>query len=211
MTVAELGTARTSPLRAKRLPTRQGSPQLSWLSTAGMVLGTVGVLALTACSPTPEAKGPYAPELKQARDAASSDFERQVFKDLDISRAEYEEAVKRFVDCVKGKGVTISAVPTDGYYQYDVINNPAVDQDAIQESCGKGTRNLIEPIFVDRLRNPNKEDENELFAKCLIRNGVAPADYNAERARKDRVNGFKGAPYDSSDPRVAHCNANPNT
>ncbi|MFI5906502.1 hypothetical protein [Dactylosporangium sp. NPDC051541] len=190
---------------------QQRPSPLNWLSAAGLVLGIVGVLALTACSSTPEATGPYAPELMQARDAASSDFERQVFKDLDISRAEYEEAVMRFVDCVKGKGVSISAVPTDGFYQYDVINNPAVDQDAIQESCAKGTKSLIEPIFVDRLRNPNKEDENGLFAKCLIRNGVAPADYNAEQARKDRVNGFKGAPYDSTDPRVAHCNANPNT
>jgi hypothetical protein len=147
--------------------------------------------------------------MEAARKKATSDFERDVLADLDISRAEYEEAIRRYVRCVEDQGVEIEAIPQSGYYTFGASGRDASVIDQAQTSCRVGTIDLIEPIYVDKLVNPGKQNMDELIAACLVRKGVAPSSYTGKQLKADRDNDLANAPFDREDDRVSDCHGNP--
>ncbi|MEU8311327.1 MULTISPECIES: hypothetical protein [Micromonospora] len=163
--------------------------------------------SITSCSSEPEPADPYRAEMRRAAKSATSEFEKEVLSDSKISRAEYEEAVSRFVECVRQKGVSIEKKDQFGYYIYETVSAPNALE--AQDECNRGTKGLVEPLYVSRLTNPTKADPNQLFAACLLKQGVAPAGYSAESAKRDKSESFANAPFDSADPRVTQCLANP--
>ncbi|MET8528339.1 hypothetical protein [Micromonospora sp. NPDC005172] len=167
----------------------------------------LALTSITSCSSKTEPADPYSAEIRRAAATATSDFEKEALSDSKVSRAEYEEAVSRFIECVRQKGVAIEKIDQFGYYIYETITAP--NALAAQDECNKGTKAVIEPLYVSRLTNPNKADPNQLFAACLLKHGAAPAGYSAETAKRDKSESFANAPYDSSDPRVTQCLANP--
>jgi hypothetical protein len=174
---------------------------------AQLVGSLAALLLLTACGAEERSDDPYYPEIQQAKSKATTDFEREVLEDSVISRAEYEEAVNRFINCVKDKGLTISTQDQSGYYVYKSDQAPNLDE--VQNACSRGTKTLIEPLYVERLRNPGKIDSNEIFASCLVKHGLVEGGYTAADAKRDMENSFAGAPFDQEDPRLVQCLANP--
>ena len=54
-------------------------------------------IAGAGCSGPATATNPYSEDFRQAKEFATSDFERAVLEDGEITRAEYEEAMQRYV------------------------------------------------------------------------------------------------------------------
>lgn len=71
------------------------------------VVGIVVAIAACSSADTPAAtapSGPYGQEISDARVSATSDFEKRALADGVVSRAEYEEAVRRQVACTNDRG-----------------------------------------------------------------------------------------------------------
>ncbi|WP_022889288.1 hypothetical protein [Agromyces italicus] len=127
------------------------------------------LLLLAACSaPEAEADGPYAEAARDAQRQATTDFERDVFDDLTVSRDEYEEAVARYVKCIKDAGADVLPIDQGGYYSYQVSGDIAA-YDAVADRCSAGTRVLIEPFYVNLVRNPDAQDFPDIVAECFVR------------------------------------------
>lgn len=139
---------------------------------------TAITLMLSSCA-SPE-ENVYAPEIAAAKSVAESDFEKTVFEDNLISRAEYEEAEQRYVACLDSKGAKISLVDEGGYYTYEISGEIVDTYDAVKDDCRLGNTNLIESLYVDQLLNPQKIAFEDKVVACFIANGVAPADFTAK-------------------------------
>ncbi len=165
---------------------------------------------LCACGAKPEAKpvDPYRPDVLAAYKIATSDFERQVLKDGLITRQEYEEAVNRFLDCMKKSGYPMGKVDNYGIYNYQISGNSGAEGPSM-DKCHQDTIIKIEPLYVDKHMNPLKQDLHELIAKCLIRKKIAPPDYSKEKYLADVKKNMKGSVVDDTDPKFAECSFTP--
>lgn len=155
--------------------------------------------------------GSYAAMFEQARQEATSDFERQVLEDNQITRAEYEEAVQRFVKCFTDKGINVKAEDQDGFYRFSTT---AADDARFQQeegTCAEGTVALIEPLYIQTQQNPNNQDMSQLTADCLVNTGLADPSFDGEKLDELMAQGQNAKwPFDTEDPRFPQCINNPN-
>jgi hypothetical protein len=139
-----------------------------WHAPAALTLGAC--LLLSGCSSPAEADGPYSDAAREALDRASSDFERGVLSDLNVTRAEYEEAVDRYVRCIEDAGAEVKPVDQGGYYIY-AVGGDTGKYDAVADKCSTGTRALIEPLYLNMITNPDAEDFEDIVVACFERHG----------------------------------------
>ena len=171
------------------------------------LLVTLLVAGTSACGATGSdaPKGPYSADIQQAKAKTTSDFQRQVLADGKITRAEYEEAVDRYVSCMNSHGAEISkTLNSAGYYYY---SQPGVaSPSSWTTKCADDSTGFVESLYVQMLRNPNHIDENELMAQCLVRSRLAPAGYTGKKYAEDQKAAF---PFSADDPRFNACLDNP--
>ncbi|MEV4736850.1 MULTISPECIES: hypothetical protein [unclassified Microbacterium] len=139
----------------------------------------VAALSVAGCAADQSEKDPWAAELASAKDSARSDFEKRVFEDGGISRAEYEEAAQIYIRCLTEAGATVSLIEDGGYYSYEASGDLEL-YDSMQDECRVGSMELIEPLYVDQLLNPENISAEERIAKCFIEKGVAPSNFTAQ-------------------------------
>jgi hypothetical protein len=159
----------------------------------------------------------WAAEFEAARAAATSDFEREVLADDKITAAEYEEAVQRFVSCMKE---TLPPEFADGYqavrneygvYQY---NGPRIHESqsaaweaahtAAFDACRLGTTAQIEQLYTGMILNPKRMTPDEQILDCLKRHGVVEESYTMDNYRADQVANFgEDAVFGDYDPNQA--------
>ncbi len=161
---------------------------------------------ICACGSKTEAKpaDPYRQDVLAAYKIVASDFQRQVLKDGLITRQEYEEAVNRFLDCMKKSGYPMGKVDNFGIYNYQIEGNSGAEEPFMIQ-CRKTTIDEIETIFVDKYSNPNKGDIYELIAACFVKKKLAPADYTKEKYRADLEKGMKNSVVNGPEPLVQEC------
>lgn len=181
------------------------SSECSW-SRPGRLLGSfLTIVALVSCATAAPDEDPYRLRYEEALRAATSDFERAVLGDGEITRAEYEEAVERYVSCMADAGIEVGLHEQGGYYTYSSAAAPGFD--ATHDRCAEGTTLLIAGLYVARLTNPGAEDYDELIVACLIRAGLVEADYTAERFTADATD--QTLPFDDASAGFDGCMANP--
>lgn len=187
------------------------------LTTARLLVGLIGISLLTgACSSAEETSdGPYAKEIVAAGGEATSDFERSVLSDGEITRAEYEESVQRLVSCAEGRGVKITPIKQGEVYNYSYPLTETSDE--VMLECSAGTTLVIETFYSDMVQNPTNGDYEAMVAACLARSGLAPADYDKEQYLADRSAIEKDGvltpdfPFDGEDPRRIECESDPDS
>jgi hypothetical protein len=162
----------------------------------------------------------WAAEFAEARQNATSDFERAALADDKITAAEYEEAISRYVRCMQekfGDPDKFSANKSvDGVYTYTLMTTAKTNevdaalQDKYDAICVKGTKAFIEYIYVDRLRYPDKGDPNKARVACLKRHKLAPESYTVDQLKVDMENdpGSKTI-VNTEDPPVGQCIESP--
>jgi hypothetical protein len=173
------------------------------------------VLTLAGCSAThlSAVSGPWAVEIEDAQRLATTDFERRVLQDGDITRDEYLEASQRYVDCMRSAGYNTRATDPlgSGLFQYETsvaIGEPDLD-DEVSDECHQGTLGVIEPLYNNLFTNPMREDFDALVLACLQRNGFAPTEMTASEFKQRFVSGSEKPPWNNGDDRAQLCYQNP--
>ena len=171
----------------------------------------VSCLLIAGCGGTQaDPSDPYAAEIENARARVTSDFQREVLADGQITRAEYERAVDLFVECLVSHGVAAAkVVNSGGYYDYSTPGDGDVGQPMME--CAQGTVTEIEYLYTERLRNPQHLPENVIVAACLVRLGAAPAGYTGDQFTSDQADSFQHAPFDPDTDAFRRCLVNPAT
>lgn len=155
---------------------------------------------------------PYQAQTLQARQQATSDFQRGVLADGTITKAEYDEAVNRYVRCLGDKGVTVTAVDNGGGYdQYAVASGQDAKFQQWSDSCANGTTDLIEDLYIQMLTNPSGGDIDDAVAACLARKGLVDRSFTGSELKQLNLADPRGKnlPYDSADPDAVACETNP--
>lgn len=168
---------------------------------------------------------PYAKEFAEARNRATSDFERAVLADDLITHAEYAEAVDRFVTCMQDAGYDFVAVPgpdVPGMWWYEsripdvamqstpVMEAYSADQKEDFDRCSEGTTFVIEALYGAILTNPTNADRTALIVTCFQRTGLAESDYTAADFAANFAREGGTFPFPESDRRFGSCVNNPN-
>lgn len=111
--------------------------------------------------------GMYESDWNYAIQNASTDFERNVLKDREISRDEYVEALDMYVACIHDSGAEVALEENAGVFYYAIgANTKLYDENA--DRCSQGTKDLIEPLYLNELTNPEKLDYDLVTASCLV-------------------------------------------
>lgn len=182
----------------------------------------VAIAVISGCSSDPSVEeSPYASWFEDARRGATSQFEKDALVDGEISRAEYEEAMQRYVACIADKGASVELEDQTGYYVYNISGDVDL-YDSVADGCREGTIRFIEPLFVETFTNPQNLDFDELTAQCMIALKVVnppftKADFLETMNRSGAVTtNADPLPIDPrsqeimDDQRTLNCIANPN-
>lgn len=154
--------------------------------------------------------GSYAAMFEQARQEATSDFERRVLEDNQITRAEYEEAVQLYVKCLADKGITVKAEDQDGFFTYSVSSDDDAKFQQEDGTCAEGTTAYIADLYMNIQANPNNQDINQLTAECLVNTGLADPSFTGDKITELMAQGQSAKwPFDTEDQRFKDCMVNP--
>lgn len=144
------------------------------------LLSVCAALVLSGCGSdeTVDPANPYAEEMLRAQSQATSDFEKEALKDGAVSREEYIEALDRYATCIRDKGAQVALVEASGIFVYEISG--AVDfYDSVADGCDKGTKGLIEPLYVDILADPQKKGIDAAIAECMVAMGAVDSSFTA--------------------------------
>lgn len=142
------------------------------------VLLAVLCITMAACNgPTSSADDdPWRPVLEDAAENASNDFERDVLADLEVSRAEYEDAYGRLAECMENAGYTVDLQDAGGLITVGVSPG-GPESEADFSRCADGTTTLIAAVYNDIAQNPQNVDYEQLIVDCLIDNELVDPDF----------------------------------
>lgn len=187
------------------------------------LVATLLLLSLCSCStssttPSATVDGPYASDIAQAQSQATSDFERQAFADGKISRDEYDQANSIIVRCMRDLGWDTVAEP-DGISGFDHYRTTTQDNPNTSEVEGKepgpdldsctAKTGRVTMLYREMTRNPRKLDEDQIVLDCFRRKGLVPASFTVKDLLAARARPGTGTVFDSEDPNVSGCIANP--
>lgn len=167
-------------------------------------------LLVCSCGKTDApAQDPFAGDVARAQSRVTSDFQRSVLADGQVSRAEYEQAVDLYISCLNSNGVPAAKnLNAGGYYDYAVPGQSDVSSQMMK--CAQGTVAEIDYLYTERLRNPQHQPENVIMASCLVRKGAAPKGYSGDQYASDEADSFKHAPFNAdTNEAFALCSVNP--
>ncbi len=150
-----------------------------------------------------------------------SPFEKQVLERAiangKIAAVDYEEAFSRRTACMKQAGYNdqVTKLPT-GIYQ--ITPKPPVGTDPkawiekwadADKKCATGNLIIIESLY--RTQQGNDEllaDPLEVAARCLVKEGVAPATFTARNLEDWLTKQNPPLPFSASDPKAQLCFSN---
>jgi hypothetical protein len=140
----------------------------------------MGVAGCTNAQPSDEVSTTIAPMWKEEIDQAladpnSSDFEKQVLSDYQITDSEYQEARQRFKDCMADLGWLVTDTSNGSYDIVGVPGTANVNQapdSSVTEGCSVGTTAYIELIYIGMKSNPSGVSWAQQIWLCFQRNGV---------------------------------------
>lgn len=145
------------------------------------------VTGLAACGQgqSVDSEDPWSPEFERALLESTSDFEREVLNDGEVTRAEYDEAVGLYLECLRDQGLAIDAhADNNGIYSYSFVGSDTDFYDEIDFECRPGTIEIIEPLFIEVERNPANLPPLVRFTECLEGEGLIEAGTEPEEVER---------------------------
>jgi hypothetical protein len=157
-----------------------------------------------------EAPNPYAAEVEEARERATTDLQRAILEDGKVTKAEFSEVEQDAIRCVADRGYLVTV--TDGGYQLTMPDGegfagPAEGEvaSAAQDECFAERMGMAGNLYHLMRQNPDREDVPTMFADCLVRAKVVDAPFSGQ----DYNEAVMDPPWDTEDPRVLECNLDP--
>lgn len=175
---------------------------------------------------------PYAGEVRAAASKVSTQFQRDVLKDGVVTRAEYLEAMNRYVSCMADYGLKVILTDHNGYYSTAIASDHRLTEEdnAAEFGCVSGSIMYIGDLYQRSIIDPdNRGYENQVY-DCAKGLGVIPPGYTEQNYLVDTTRnavavhvGPNGEiidapttdvapppfPFDYNDPRYTACQANP--
>jgi hypothetical protein len=172
--------------------------RIRWFAAVLALLITAGCDVTSTTEGAPPQGGaagekmkPLVEQFKEARDRATSDFERQALdravKSGKIDAADYEEAFSRYRQCARDAGQQETYTKlANGIYR---VNPPAnlgdkVDAYAatMRDCAGKAGLMSLEALLRTQVDNPELlADPRLITVRCLVKAGLVPADYTVDK------------------------------
>lgn len=181
----------------------------------GMAAALVASAVLVACSGEPGAPpdtapgaafpGPWGQAMQDMANTAPSEFASQVFADGAITEIELAEATQLVQECYEAVGLTAT---WDDYGMVSITgSDPDSDDPPVEMAeCSFADGGVM--VLSSRMRvNPENEDELELRADCLVREGVVEPGYTA----LDLEQAFEreSMPWQTGDEQARACMLDP--
>lgn len=167
------------------------------------ILATAALITLPACtsqsSDPASTRNPWQDEIDRSVELAKDPLTKDILRDGRITDEESQEAFNAFAKCAKDQGVTISATYRNGLI---VGYSAPSGNDQIIDSCAEGGYMLISALYGDMKRNPLNEDFNEVLARCLRANGLAPGVTKEQLDQSSKTGKYD---FDLADPRYEEC------
>ena len=118
---------------------------------------------------------------------------------------------------MRDRGFDTSSELQFGFYVYQTIeeddpSTPQIegpDSGEAMGACSLGNTRLVEALYVERQRNPDHIDYDELVVQCLKRKNLVPPAMSAEQYRQERSDLWRGSGVDPESLQFSACMANP--
>lgn len=163
---------------------------------------TTLVIVLTGCAASEDTpRSPFQADFDQAM-TTTTEFQRSVLEDYEITDAEYSEARNRFKTCVENEGYTL-LLEAEGTRMEGIQDGQEAAADAVFTRCQDENLGYVEPFYYELRENPQNEDRMTLLVDCLKR-----ADVLDESVGRDAFLADPGL-VPVEDPRVAECDEDP--
>jgi hypothetical protein len=149
------------------------------------------VLVTSACTAGQEDVDPYAAEVDQARNEATTEATREILKDDVITAAEYGQVKDASVQCMRDQGLSVEITEEGGLSFEHVGSNWDTTQEetdawearitsTMDECEGKFDLAAIESLYWSVTDNPQNTDLLQAVADCLVRGGHRDEGYDKE-------------------------------
>lgn len=162
-------------------------------------------------SEVPKFTGPWADAFTSAYQRSSSDFEREILKDGQITDLEFSEMRERFKECLAVHQISNVKFAEDGGFSFDEPDGASSQQidDWVEQCSNESGESGIGALHSWIRRNPENLDENTIMAACLVRKGAVDPGYTAAAFAADLPD--QSFPYKGASGQVAfqECNADP--
>jgi len=185
-----------------------------------LATGLFGVLVLGCgaspphlASPPPSDGHPYQARFDELRADAESDFVRTLLEDGTITEAEFEEALHSEVQCLRDAGLNPVIETDDLDVKYIAMPSDEVGAQG-ETNCWEKWDGGIVDLYPEMRRNPNNVTQYDLWAACLVQQGLVPAGLTGDQLREvlepagqeggAGVDGetWEGAPPEDPDPAL---------
>lgn len=181
-------------------------------ATLGEVPGAPASVPLPVGADIPAFSGPWAGDFEAAYRTSTSDLQRQVLQDGTISDQEIAALQDALTDVLADRGFTKVAYGAGGTFALKPPPGMAEgDFQRLLDSCIEAVwgpnGGYVYALAFQIQRNPAGEDEAQLMAGCLVRQGLVDAGYTGDDYRRDMENGT--APYDTEGDAFTRCISNP--
>ena len=182
-----------------------------WSLRATVVTVLVVGIVPAGCSAQPAGTpNPYAAEIEQAREGATTDVQRTALEDGTVSDAEFQELEQDAIRCVADLGYLVSV--TENGYELTTLDGEGFANEAegelataAQDDCFAERMGAVGQVYQLMRTNPNRDDVGTLLASCLVRSGLVEPPFTG----KDFNETFQDPPYDQDDPRFIECGQDP--
>ncbi len=129
----------------------------------------------------PEFSGPWAEMFADTYRRATTDQQRAVLRDGEVTEAEHLELSQAFAECLSGFGYIIT-FGEGGRFALDVQSQTVPDErvQSVVHECTSSTVGDVDALYEEVRRNPGNLDERDIMAACLVREGVVDSRFTAD-------------------------------
>lgn len=156
---------------------------------------------------TPAFSGPWADMFLSAYSKSTTELQKKILADGNITEQESSEVQAAFVSCMAGFNIKITLLEHDSS-EARVPDGMTDDQyKKIITGCQDETTGDITSLYYQITRNPDNKDEYAIMADCLSRSGLVEKGFSA----RNYESAFETQkfPFDENDPRYMACGLDP--
>lgn len=189
-------------------PSVDSSPTAPLTSAVAAPGAAASVSPLPEGAAVPEFTGKWAVAFERAYRGSTSDLQRQVLADGEITEQEMAALQDDMRTCLGAAGFTdVEFSPDGGSSGMTPPGMSDADFQRVTTSCAESSFGSVDILYNNLRRNPSNQDEFTIMAACLVRQGLVAQDYSAEDYGRDAP--ADTFPFDADDARFGACVSDP--
>ena len=156
----------------------------------------------------PEFTGPWAGDFERAYRLSTSELQRTVLSDGQVTEQENLALQDAFRSCLEARQFTEIEFEDNGGFTVRPPDGDDMDAtNAVVTACQDVELGEASALYFHIQRNPGNANEPEIMVACLARQGLTPPGYTVDDYLRDSPAG--SLPFDTDDIKFSECNADP--